>query len=292
MKYFYTILYIILNGASVSMIHGIGNTIPVDLMITLSSFFALLFFHLLNYNNLISLYKKVWTVKRLYFKTIIVFLIMWIVCFLIPIYYTPAILMFFATAWPACIGAYYQYKKTKLTYNLYVSLSILVAICCFYISLYNVYPFTKYIFLLFGASLAGLTMFLYATLSYQMNEKGFKPTEILAVRFILLFIIPLAWSFKTGSIHKIDFHTIYLTLALSFASLIIPIYCSQRSILNIGPNFHSIAMGLTPFVAFCFESILIKSHTGIKLDGIFSIILFTILLTSITLNNIKTKKFN
>ncbi len=134
-KYAYTAAYILFNALSVLFIYGVGSRIPVDLMITLSSFYALIFFHVVQFKNVSALYQKVWHSKALYLKTIIVFLVMWSLCFLIPVYFTPALLMFFATAWPACIGAFFQFRQRKMRRSLYFSLGIGAVILSFYLAL-------------------------------------------------------------------------------------------------------------------------------------------------------------
>ncbi|OGT46824.1 MAG: hypothetical protein A3F17_05075 [Gammaproteobacteria bacterium RIFCSPHIGHO2_12_FULL_41_15] len=279
-RYLYTIAYILFNGASVLAINKVGNQIPVALMILLGSGYALLFFHLINIHQTKKMYRKVWQHKVLYSQTIVVFLLMWCVCFILPVYYTPALLMFFATAWPSFFGASTLYLTERKRSSLYLALGIAVVIMGYYLALFSVYPLLRYGLMVLGTTIAGITMFLYSNLSYRMNQAGFAPSEILAVRFILLFLVPLFWCIKTHEIALINVHMLWLTALLSLLSLIIPVYCSQISIQKIGPNIHTIAMGVTPFVAFLFELIGLRHQHAISVDGIFATALvLTILLT-------------
>lgn len=276
-NYIFTVLYVILNAASVVAIHLIGNEMPIDLMIFLSSLYAAIFFHLINLKKIKSTYIKVCDNINLYIYTIVVFLVMWIVCFLIPIYYTPAILMFYATSIPTLLGVISLLKrKSKRKKEILVVILLAFIMVSFMLVLSKEYRGLKYLFLIIGAITAGVTMYVYSILSYKMNRVGFSPSEILAIRFILLVLIPMSWCFYSGSIYEISVDIILNTLIISFLSLIIPIYCSQMSILKVGPDYHSVAMGVTPFLAFIFESLFLNNKTSILVDGIFSGILFLI----------------
>lgn len=277
-EYSFTLAYILLNGLSVLVINLVGNNIPIDAMIMLSSLYALVFFHMLNLSGLKALYKKLYENKALYLTMIVVFLIMWLVCFIIPIYYTPAILMFYATAWPSFFGAMKKYKDSREKSSQYMAIAIAATMLSFYIFLSNIYHGMDFIILIAGTLLAGITMFLYSKLSFDMNNMGFTPSQILASRFALLFLLPLLWCFKSGSIYEIDLNIAGLSLVVSLASLILPIYCSQISIKKVGPVNHSIAMGLTPFVAFVFEYFHLDDHGAISYDGYFSFILMLIII--------------
>lgn len=272
-NYIYTILYIISNGFSVIVINFVGNEIPIDNMIFLSSLYALIFFNFLNIKNLKSTYNKVFINKKLYINMIVVFMSMWIVCFIIPIYYTPAILMFYATAWPALFGAVKKYKEKKSRSPLILAVLIFIVILVLYINLSHVYSGVMYALLIIGTLIAGLTMFLYSKLSFDMNEVGFKPSEVLAIRYALLVIIPLVWSLKTGHLFNIDANTIKLSLVVGFFTLIIPIFFSQTSVMKVGVSNHTIAMGLTPFVSFVFEYFTHGYSVAVKTDGIYSLCL-------------------
>ncbi|WP_116963454.1 hypothetical protein [Fastidiosibacter lacustris] len=291
MKYFFTIAFIIINGASVSLIHNVGNEIPVGLMITLSSLYALVFFHLVSYKTLVSLYKKLWQHKNLYLQVIFIFLLMWLMSFIIPVYYSPALLMFFATAFPSVIGSYMLWRKKKDKSDLLFTLLLFLIITAFYVTLTNVYSWNEFAFLLIGTLIVGVTMYLYSHLSYQMNLLSFSASEILASRYILLFLIPFIWSATHGELTLIDDKVLWLTLALSLISLIIPIYCSQISIAKVGPNIHSIAMGFTPLMAFIFELVFAGDIRAIMVDGIFAT-LFALILTLSIIFKLYRKSIN
>lgn len=283
-NYLYTAAYILLNGLSVLVIHRVGNHIPIDIMIMLSSLYALIFFHLLNIGGLKILYKKLYDSKKLYLTMLFIFLVMWLVCFIIPIHYTPAILMFYATAWPALFGSYEKYKKNNNQISKYTAICIATTMIVFYIFLSHVYHEMKYIILIFGTLLAGISMFLYSKFSFKMNNAGFSPSQILASRFVLLFLFPFAYSLYSGHIFKINYEIAIQALVVSIASLILPIYCSQISIKRVGPINHSIAMGITPFVAFIFEYFYLGKNGAISFDGIFSFTLMAIIAMPLLVN--------
>lgn len=279
-KYQFTLLYIILTSISANFIYNLGIKIPDSLMISLSSFYALLFFHLLNYNKIFNIYQRLLNHKIIYIKLLIAFLGMWGFSFILPIYFSPSLTIFFAMSWPALLSILSLYYQTRLHKYIFFSLILLMLIIFFYIVLYKQYNLTSYILLVLGMTILGISMYAYSKISFKLSKLGFSSSEILAVRFWLLFLIPLIITCKTGSIKLITNPYILISnLILSIISLIIPVFCNQKSIINIGVNKHSLLVGFTPIVTTIIEFISIRNlHALSNLTLIFSALFASVLI--------------
>ncbi len=110
-----------------------------------------------------------------------------------------------------------------------------------------------------------------------MNKRGFSANEILAIRYILLALIPLIYCIISGRIYVATTVDYSMSLFISFFSLIIPLYFSQNSIEHIGYIEHSTLIGITPFCVFVLQLFYLHDKY-ITYEGIFSFIL-TILIT-------------
>ncbi|GIB73310.1 hypothetical protein VCSRO19_0915 [Vibrio cholerae] len=292
--YKFTFAYIVLNAVSAVVIHHVGNMIKLNVMIALSSFYALIFFHLLNIGNIVSMYKKAFKNIKLCCLLVSIFAIMWWVCFLIPVYYTPAILMFYATAWPSLFGLFFTYMKKKESHSRITFLTILTLIIGFYFVLDYEQEWSSMGLLVLLTTIAGITMYMYSKLSQSMNEVGFSPSEILAIRFVFLTIFSLIYILNNGELFNITANDLSYSLFVSMMSLIIPIYFSQISISKVGANNHSIVMGFTPFFCFGFEYIYFyftsNNSAMVHVDGYFSIALAVVLVMyGLTSRNLENK---
>ncbi len=288
-RYIFVFLYIILTAISVTYIHTLGKHIPDDLIMLFGSFYALILFNLVNIKNIGVTYKKVFSVKKLFINLLFTFLVTWVLTIIIPIYFTPALLVFFFMAWPACIGSYFQYKATHTKINLTRFILIGLSILIFYICLGFIYSTLQYMYLIIALTTVGVAGYCYNRVSFKMNKHNFSAVEILSLRFWLLFLIPLVSSIMNKHIYLINGSILLDTLALSFISMIIPVYCSQISVQRIGPNVHSMLIGITPFAAFLIEIIFLPKTNNNVLDGLFSAILASIIIFSYLLQKLISK---
>lgn len=282
--YIFCSLYIIATAISASFIHNIGTNIPLELMITMSSLYAICFFHLISIKKLANTYKKLLSIKKLYALVLSAFLLVWLLSYFISIYFTAAIVVFFIMAWPSCLGMFFQYRITGNKINRLASISILTTIIAFYICIMYMYPISKALILIASLTSAGIAAFGYIKFSHTMNEHNFNAAEILAVRYWLLLLVPLSIVIYRHELNLINSQVALITLALSVINLILPIYFAQLSIEKIGANLHSMLIGFTPFISFIMEIILTEYNKNIILDGVFSAILALILIMTYYLN--------
>lgn len=260
-------------------------------MITLSAFYAVTFFHIINIKNFFIMYQKLLHVKQLYLLLLFFFMLVWGLSFLIPIYYSPALMIIFAMAMPTAIGLFMQYKQNKLMIDKVSVVLILITFLAMYFCLFKVYFLYKYILLVFSSLTLGFGVYVYIKLSHKMNKHGITASQILASRYWLLFLVPLMFTIKNHHLSLINYHILIQTLFISSISLIIPVYCAQLSIEKIGPDIHSILIGITPFIAYILESFFIDKESVHSLDGVFSLILFVIIFLRYVLKKFSTDKF-
>lgn len=254
LTYTYTFFFIILTAYSAVLRHVVGQHIPGMLIIFLSTLFAIIFFHCLIAGKIKPTYSKLLTTKKLYLNTLIFVLLMWVGAFLIPIYYSPVIQVFSALAIASTWGALLLKKNVKTIWHLLSSLVMLMVLIAFYSLYFTHYSLGKFLILIVWTLLTGSAGYFYFASSYKLYQKGFSALEILATRFWLLFAFALFFVIKDKLYLQINGYTLGETLLVSFASLIIPIYCSQKSIEKIGPELHAVLIGLTPLMTFILEN--------------------------------------
>ncbi len=226
----FTCLYIFLTAFSALLRHYVGGSIPDSLLIFLSTLYAIIFFHAVNYRSIRHTYSKLLDCKKLYLLTCITILIVWVGSFLIPVYYTPTIQVLSFICLSGVFGSFFMYCKDKTTVNLLRFTLITLVMLFFYAICYSRYTLHSFIYLLFWTFITGASGYIYAVKSWQLNNAGLSSSQILATRFWLLLLVSAIAMFYQHSYHEINWHSISNTLAVSITSLIIPVYCSQKSI--------------------------------------------------------------
>ncbi len=272
----YTLLYIVLSAISFVLIHEIGIDLPNMLMIFLTTSYAIVMFHLLSARTVLSAYQRIWNFKKAYFILSMAVLIMCGGTFIIPIYYTPAIMMFTFMIIPCIFGAFFSYQKFRRWVDLFTFLTTLMILIVFYSIYFFVYPFKLFLWMLLGTVVTGIGAYTYFWQSYQLILENFKAAEILAIRFWLLWIVPLFFVLKDHSYLQINEHVLFETFILACASLVFPIFCSQKSIEKNTANVHSVFIAITPFVTFLLEKCVLKTQTNAI--GYLSIILALVII--------------
>ena len=109
----YIFLFIIFTASSTVILHIVGLGLPKMLMVFLSSTYAIVFFNLLNQEQIKSTYINLWHNKRLFLILSISSCGVTFGGFLVPIYYLPSIHLVSYMSIMSTIGALmiYLYKK-------------------------------------------------------------------------------------------------------------------------------------------------------------------------------------
>lgn len=276
MDYYILATYIITNALAPVILKFVSSDVPHSLMIFLSTLFAIIFFHILNFGKNITAYSKLFNNRQIlskYFMLSIVIMLIWICGFIIPIQYSPFTFIFAYLGWPTFWGAFSLIKKnTKFGYKISFAL-VTFTLILFYGDLYfQGYTTTKYIWGIFITFSVGSLLYVYFKISAKINTLGFGALEIMVTRYWFLFLIPLIYAVYTNQIHLINLTIILKALLQSIILLIIPSYCMQISVKRLGSQTTAIYMGLTPFINIIFQGIILK--TEVMTNIIISLALF------------------
>lgn len=267
----YLVLYLIASSVGNILIHLFGIQMPGKLMALLTTTYAIIIFHLLAVNVVFSTYRKLCSVKALTFATLLSVALMWLFTFYISIYYSPAIQIFALVGFTSCYGSFFTYLTNQKLIELLKSIFIFVLLVVFYMVMHGQYPSNKFYILLLSSFVMGTSAYAYLASTFQLSKLQFKVTEILAVRFWLLWIILLCLVLSSHELNSVDLSAVLKTFLLSLVTLVLPIYLSQKSVEKIGANLTGILIGLMPFVTFAFEKMFLNIRLNVV--GYFSIAL-------------------
>lgn len=269
----YTFLYMLFTAFSSALRGVVGSKIPVMLTIFLATLAAIIFFHLVNAKNIINTYRKITSLKKIYFITSLSVLVMWTGSFITPVYYSPTLQVFTIMAIASFYGSFFLLLKSNNIIN-FVRFSFVAGILAvFYILYFLNHSLTHSLGMFIITAMTGTFGYVYLVYSSKLSQTGFSASEILAVRFWLLLLVSLFFVLKDHQYVYINLKTISDTLLVGVTSLIVPIYCAQKSIEKIGPELHGILIGLSPFATFMFEKLAMKNEYNTY--GYLSIALFS-----------------
>ncbi len=279
----YAALYIILTALSVVFINELGNHIPAMLMIFIATSFTIVFFSAINFKSLFRTYRTLWFHKIDYFLLCFFLFCMWFGSFAIPIYFSPTAFLFPYMSLLATWGLLAKCFHVIRRHNIIKLILLLINLSIFYGLIKRDYTNSQYVILIVSTIATGTTGFIYIKLSGKLNNLGLKASQVLAVRFWILWLFSLISCLVNKDFSAANLRVIGQCLVVSLFSLILPIYFSQKSIEKLGANLGAITMGFTPLACFAIEKLLLKTNLGYEL--ICSIILAVILLLPISNKN-------
>ena len=246
----YMFAFVFLTSFSAVLRHTIGVEVSGSLMIFLSTCYAIIFFHMVNYKSIFKMYAIILANKWLYILTCSLIMTFWIGSFLVPVYYTPTIQVLSFLSLQSFFGSFFLFKKVPNKYNLFRFLLITIALIGFYIICFNNYSLKLFILLLIWTVLNGTTGYIYVVSSWKLSKAGLSASEILATRFWLLLIVTGVTTLYTQSYHQITLISLRDTFFLSVISMIIPVYCSQKAINILAPELYGVFAGISPFITY------------------------------------------
>jgi hypothetical protein len=252
-------------------IHNIGFEIPVELLLVLTTGYAIVFFHALRFKTCLKTYKKVQMRKGSYIGVLGALSLLWIGSFAISVYFSASIYILFATAWSGLFGAMCLgiFEKKKL--YIYKTLALAILIIFSYTVLFfsdSISPL-MFVLMVISTSITGIAMFSYFKFSHHLNDIGLDSINVLMVRFWGIFLLSLGYTIYTKSWLIISPKILGTTLFLAVCS-IVPVYFSQKSVEAIGSNKTSMLVTSTPFITFLLE--LLFTHNPVTSTGILSIL--------------------
>lgn len=231
------------------------------LILFVSSLVAVIYFHIINFNQIAIFYKKIFKIKWFFCILNLIVALMWFATYYSTYFSSATIFVyeFFITG--ACLALFA--KKEKNLIQVISAFSFILLVCA---------PFLTYKKFWFGiliGILGGVLGFFYNLVSKSIAASvKMSASQILAVRFWLLIII-------TGplSLHKVDelldFRVFSLVIFIAFLSFVLQIWLNQKSVIIIGARKSSLIASFIPTLTFLMQ--------GLIMDSWF----FTILLLSV-----------
>jgi hypothetical protein len=221
----------------------------------LTSLYAAIFFHLVNFKDIKEIYKKCCKHKTDWLLICANVLITWVVTF-----YGSAklgsfgfIFITFITAAIISFGLLQIQQREISGIYCFTLISLLIVLMVGVRELWAqnfIYSITSFWLGIIG----GIFSYLYRRQSYIFSQKtGLKATQVLAIRFYGVLLI-------TGFLTSHDWLQVNLRillsmLLLSFIVFIIPIFFNQKGITQIGAEQHSIISATCPAFTYLVEAI-------------------------------------
>jgi drug/metabolite transporter (DMT)-like permease len=269
----------VLTAITIVFIHNISVDIPIELMLTLTTGYAIIFFHILRYKTCAQSYKKLALQKSSYIGVLISLGLLWIGSFVISAYFSPSVYILFATAWSGFLGSYYLgvLEHKRLYVYKAVALALLIVFSYTMLFFYDSFSSTRFIIMIALTTITGISMFLYFKFSHYLNDLGLDAVDILMVRFWGIFIFALGYTIYTKAWSTISLKITLYTLLLAIIS-IVPVYFSQKSVEAIGSNKTSMLITSTPFITFVLE--MLFTNNPVTVTGYLSILFIIISLST------------
>ena len=258
----YLILFLAFNAIAPIIIYFWGQNINHDILIFISAITAVISFHLLNLGQNKNTYRRVLSDSSIWgglAKVIVTTTFMWIAGFIIPIVFTPFIFVFSYLGWPSFFGAIVMAKTTKNPLYIIQALMIATTFVLFYFLTFSGYPLAKTIIGILITMLTGLSLYFYLRASKGLNFKGINSRQILALRYWLLLLMPLALISYRHEFNLITLDILGKGVVIGLITLVLPLYFGQLCIEKFGSEKFSLAMGFTPILTFLLQFFMLKA---------------------------------
>ncbi|AUR51244.1 hypothetical protein [Aquella oligotrophica] len=259
----YLILFLAFNAIAPIIIYFWGQDINHDILIFISAATAIISFHLLNFRKNKQTYVRIIKDKSIWAgitKVIATTTFMWIAGFIIPITYTPFIFVFSYLGWPSFFGAVVMATTTRKPVYIIQSIMIAITFILFYFVTFNKFSLIKASIGILVTMLTGLSLYLYLRSSKGLNNKGMNSRQILALRYWLLLILPLALIIYRHEFHLFTTMIVLKGVIIGMITLVLPLYFGQLCIEKFGSEKFSLAMGFTPILTFTLQFIMLKAE--------------------------------
>lgn len=263
MGYTYALLYSLFTAISFTFIDKLDDLINPYYSLFVMSILATLFFNIINYKNLRTMYQHCYRNKMLYLAMSISIGLNWMCSIFAPNLSDPFIylsLLFISLAGCGLIFI----KKDSFISSFFNYFSVLIFIILIYI-IYRYYHIGAHRSSILGVAFgvaSGITGYLYALYSNKLtkiNNANLFPTQILAIRMWPLILVLFITLIHNHVSFYLDTKNILIEVIMSIFTLIIPMYFSQFAIKSLGANKFSIFVALTPAFTFVIYSISMMS---------------------------------
>ena len=259
----YILLFLGFNALAPIIIYFLGQSINHDILIFISALTAVSSFYLLNLGQNKKTYQRILKDRSIWLgltKVMLTTTVMWVAGFIIPLVYTPFIFVFSYLGWPAFFGALVMAQSTRKPVYLVQTLMIAITFGLFYVMTFASYSPIKSALGVLITMLTGLALYLYLRASKGLNLQGVNSRQILALRYWLLLLLPLALIIYRNEFHLLTPMIIIKGITIGMLTLVLPLYFGQLCIEKFGSEKFALAMGFTPIVTLLLQFFILKGE--------------------------------
>lgn len=136
------------------------------------------------------------------------------------------------------------------------------------------------------AAVGGASAFFYAKLTRSLAQKrNLKPSSLLAVRFMLLLLVTIGFV----NLRPLSWHDLQMVSVVAVISYVLPIYCLQKCICQLGAETASFLATATPLFTYLLQAIFLHTYSWFML--VLSFLLVMVLNFEPLMTFINQKKF-
>jgi hypothetical protein len=217
----------------------------------------MLYFHSINFRHIKAIYQHSWAHRMIWFKLNLYVSIIWLTAIYAPpmIDAPQYVFIFFSTGGILGTLALLTQRATRNIALLVSTLGICTLLIYeLYLALF-IEATPRIILGTLLTVIGGIMSFLCATVSAEfMKKASLSATQSLSVRFYMTLLICLIMVAFSGPLPTLSYSDGTMILAITFVSLIIPLYLVQKAIENVGPVVNSIIISTTPLATALLES--------------------------------------
>lgn len=286
----FSFIYIFINAAAMILVQYLDATIPPMFSLFITTFIAILYFNLLNYKNLKSMYAACFHQKSLWIALMISVLVMRGGAMIAPGIIGASLHGFLYFSWLGTLGfislGLKDWQKNRMKFYCGIGIIALIAANIFFEINHS---FSINVLFGLACSLVSSTSaFIYFKQSQMLLERIKLPaTQILAVRFYLTLPVAFLLLPSGGFVSNFTTSNLINLIFLAFISMIIPLYFSQKALEKISSEQNAIIMSLCPTMAAILQEIIFKD---VKIEQGIIYVIYAALLGGFYCVNKYTKK--
>lgn len=250
--YLDVIIYVVVTAFSFVVLRGVCENIDPFITLFVMSITASLSFNLFSIKQIKSTYTVCFRNKWLYLTMSTALGLDW-VCMLYSSYLSdPFIALAGLYIFLAILGFTKLFWQTQKLINLFSIGLLLISIIFLYYS-YIVGPSSHLGYGILLGGLAGIGFYVYIVSSRILTIKGsLTNSQVLSTRFWVLVLIAATFMPYQHLIH-LSLNELTKLILISYGALVIPIYFSQRAIMQLGSSLTSIFVGFVPPMTYLFN---------------------------------------
>lgn len=220
MGFIYGVAYIIIVAASAIWLNGLGQNVPICIILLYTSLVAVVLFNLFDVRNLTDNYKKIIRARSNWLSMSLSLVPLWYFTYYATIHGSAEfyVAIFFLTT---CFIAVFKEKNIIKMMTCLISISL-------------IYYFSKdtTLFALFSALFAGTAGYIYYLSSLRFSQKTkASALAVLSIRFYFVLVFALIYIVISGNIQHLEISTeeAFVLVIFSIVNTVIPPFLSWQS---------------------------------------------------------------